>query len=177
MDSDHAEESVFYHSDYHPIPTVMLSLVCSGFFVLVSAVLFAATLSIPGASEWGIVGSRIVPQIYIAGMALCSLTVFIGSLLKVMRTPGEKLPRFGEFIPQYGRIIVVFAALAAWFAGISLAGFYVSGFLFLLFLMWFLNECRFSIAVLVTAAVTPVVIYFLFERGLKVMMPAGMLFS
>ncbi|MBP3439527.1 MAG: tripartite tricarboxylate transporter TctB family protein [Sutterella sp.] len=155
----------------------MLSLFCSGFFVIASAVLFAATLDIPGAGEWDIVGSRLVPQIYIAGMALCSIVVFIGSLIRVMRKPGGSLPDLAVLIGTHGRIIVVFAALAAWIAGISLLGFYLSGFLFLLFLMWYLNDGHFTPAVIAVSLAAPAVIYFLFERGLKVLMPAGALFS
>ena len=43
--------------------------------------------------------------------------------------------------------------------------------------MWYLNDGHFTPAVIAVSLAAPAVIYFLFERGLKVLMPAGALFS
>lgn len=157
----------------------MLNIVCSGFFIALSAVLFAASMAIPGATEWDVVGSRLVPQIYIGGMALCALCVFVGSLAQFVKNPQRSAGNtfLRDFLEAYGSIVIVFAVLLAWFIGIEVVGFYISAFAFLLFLQWYLNGCKMTVTIALVAAVSPVVVYFLFERGLKVMMPAGALFG
>ncbi|MCI5851412.1 MAG: tripartite tricarboxylate transporter TctB family protein [Sutterellaceae bacterium] len=159
----------------------MLDIICSGFFIVLSAVLYAATLLIPGATEWDVVGSRLVPQIYVLGLAFCSFVVFICGVVRVVRS-GARTGRISReglegAIERNATVIVVFASLLAWVALILFAGFYASTGAFLLFLTWFLAGMRFTIPSVAVSIVMPILIYFVFARGLHVLLPSGIFFS
>ncbi|MCF0254454.1 MAG: tripartite tricarboxylate transporter TctB family protein [Duodenibacillus sp.] len=153
-----------------------LSILFSAAFTVVSAALFYLTLDIPGASEWDVVGSRAVPQIYVAGMGLSSAAVLAGSLIAEQKAGWGSWPALSGLAARYGRVLVVFLALLAWAFAIGVTGFYSSAAAFLLFLTWYLDGRRMSWPAAATALLCPAVIWAVFEKGLKVMMPSGLLF-
>lgn len=154
----------------------MLSVLISGLFVVISAVLLVASMTIPGASEWDVVGSRLVPQLFAAGLGICSLVIFVMSVKNPAKLADECRAFISGGAKKYGVIVMVFAALLVFIAGVKFIGFYVSSGAFLLFLMWYLNGRRFNVPLIVLSVASPVVLYFVFEKGLKVIMPSGILF-
>ncbi|HBZ58349.1 MAG TPA: hypothetical protein DEO49_04265 [Sutterella sp.] len=154
----------------------MLNLICSGFFIAASVFFLFAAQSIPGSSEWDIVGSRMIPEIYLAGLLLCSLVVFTGSLVGYLRRT-ERHDGLKQILFRHKREAAVFGVLVLFLSAISVLGFYASVVGFLLLLQWLLNDRRLNAWAVSVSLCAPAVIYLVFEKGLHVLMPAGIVFS
>ena len=152
----------------------MLNILFSAVFILCSIGLLLNAETIPGASQWDIIGSRLFPQLMIAGMGLCSLVVFVDSIRKYMRerASGSLLGK----ISINRHVLVLFVALLVWIASIKVAGFYLSSLCFLVFLHWYLNGKRITPAAVITPVASLVAIYFIFGKFLRVILPEGILF-
>jgi Na+/melibiose symporter-like transporter len=154
----------------------MLNLICSGAFIVLSVLMLFAAQSIPGSTEWDIVGSRMIPEMYLAGLLICSLVVFFGGLLQYLRSRGRHAS-LRELWSAHRTEAAIFAVLVLFSAAISVLGFYASVFAFLLFLQWLLNDRHVNAWMVSVSLCAPAMIYLLFEKGLNVLMPAGVVFS
>ena len=154
----------------------MLNLICSGFFVALSVLFLFAAQGIPGSTEWDIVGSRMIPEVYLIGLLLCSLVVFFGALVKLVKSGGWH-GSLAALWRAHKTEACIFGFLVLFFSAISVVGFYASVLVFLLLLQWLLNDRHLNGWVIGVSLCAPAIIYLVFERGLNVLMPAGLVFS
>lgn len=139
------------------------------FFILLGGLLFSETVSLPSSSKWDLIGSRMIPQILISGLCFSSFISLIFMGTKFMRSDSSKFlykDFFGPF-PVY----VIFISLIVWLFWLNLAGFYLTAFIFLYFLCWYLNKKQLFKEVLIIPPITLVLIYAVFTLFLRLQLP------
>jgi len=105
-----------------------------------------------------------------------SVVYLIGALREYLSLPkGDQAESQSEDKPQYSRLFIFLFILILYVTGMERIGFYVSTALFLAVLMVWFDRKNF-IGIVLMATAIPLFIYLVFEVGLRVMMPRGLLF-
>lgn len=151
---------------------VWLSFGISLAFVVLSVFMFNETFTLPPASKWDLIGSRLTPQIVIGCMFVCALVTMIMSILKL---PRSRIQNTSFRAPI--AVCAVFISLALWFLAIPYFGFYGTAAVFLYFLCWYLKNFKLDIALLLVPPVTLIIIYLVFTLFLRLQLPESILFS
>ncbi len=137
-----------------------------GFFFCGGALMY-------GLMEEGVPGPGLLPLI--AGTALILLG--IGVLVPALRKKGKAKSPGEKFFPERDSLKKVFLAVVAlWVYGMALEylGFLLVTFLFMFFLLKFIEPQRWSV-VLAVSILTAAASYILFQSLLKVQLPKGIL--
>ncbi len=152
----------------------VLSIGVAAALILLSVVLYIDTMSLPGASRWDVVGSRLIPQGVILCLAVSSAMVIVLSLVRVMAEKGK--PLFTADTLGTVPVLVVFVAIFALLWLLPEVGFYATALAFLWALCWYLNGMRFSTAAAVVPPVVMAIVYGVFTLFLRLQLPEGVLF-
>ncbi len=94
----------------------MLNILFSLAFMLISAICLINAQTIPGATEWDIIGSRLFPQMMFGGMGICSAFIFLDSVRAHLKRKAEG-KREAAVINR--SIMVLFVALLVWVCTIT----------------------------------------------------------
>ncbi|MCF0252969.1 MAG: tripartite tricarboxylate transporter permease [Duodenibacillus sp.] len=146
---------------------VMLTIALSALMLLLSCVLFEQSFDLPPGSRWDIVGSRMIPQILLGGLGVCSFMALVLNILALRSSSGEKVV---APVRQLVIVGVVFAALGLWFLAMPRLGFYPTAFVFLAGLCWYMRGA-FSWLVAAVPAVTLATVYGVFTMFLRLQLP------
>ena len=148
---------------------MVLGVILCVVFILVCALLFNESLSLPGASKWDLIGSRMIPQIMISSLGFSAIMTLIFTGYNLLRADPKEpvsLSLFGTV-----SVYVVFIALTVWFVTLNFGGFYLTALVFLYFLCWYLNDMKMSKALLIVPPATLAVVYFVFTMFLRLQLP------
>lgn len=151
----------------------MLDIMISVFFLMFTCVMYAKTMSIPGASKWDFLGSRYFPRIILIFMVAISLMILILSIRNYVRVKRNSTKDEQKFLYKYKEIMVIFLSMFLYLAGFNILGFFFGSIIFLTFLQWYLTEGAFSYKNLLISLISVAVIYFIFSKFLNVLLPAG----
>jgi hypothetical protein len=126
-----------------------------------------------GLFEEGVPGPGLLP--FIGGIALTLLG--IGVLIPALRKETGTREGVKNFFPEkdsFRKIFLAVLALGAYGMGLEYAGFLLMSFLFMIFLLRFIEPQRWTV-VLTASLLTAASSYLLFQFLLKVQLPRGIL--
>jgi putative tricarboxylic transport membrane protein len=123
------------------------------------------------------IGPAFYPRVILILLAGLAVWLIAEDLLR-RRTPTRKAVKHDGVAPNYRRVLLGFIIFLAYVAGLSLIGYLVATFLFVLGLSWSIGPRNVrEIPKLVTiAVVTTLATYLIFEKYLYVFLPRGLLF-
>jgi putative tricarboxylic transport membrane protein len=123
------------------------------------------------------VGPAFYPRIILILLAALAVWLILGDALARPRRPGRPATRAASPL-NYRLLVICFIVFGAYVVGLSLLGFLLATFLFVLALGWIMgpHQVRELPKLAAVAIATSVATYLIFEKYLHVFLPRGRLF-
>lgn len=122
------------------------------------------------------IGPAFYPRVVLILLAALAVWLILEDLLT--RTPRPGVPATPAPRPNYRLVLICFVVFGGYVIGLSLLGYLLSTFLFVLGLGWVMGPRRIQalLKLSVVAAGTTLATYLIFEKYLHVFLPRGLLF-
>lgn len=156
---------------------VVLNVTLAAAFVLVAILAFNETMKLPGSTRWDAVGSRLIPEIFVAGFGIFSLGVLVQYVIKLLAIPKKDAHiNMADLMASNKPIVIIFVTLAMLFVAMEWIGFYAAALIYLVAMHVYLDAGHFKKVHLITPIVCLLIVYGVFSIFLRMQLPHGIFY-